>query len=57
MQVTVGELGPGDCIGEVLLRGTDVQPYTIISATVQTRIGWIDSWSIRGECIFSTQEH
>ena len=56
MQVTIGELGPGDCVGEVLLRGTDVQPYTIVSATAQTRIGWIDSWSIRGEGTFMPQE-
>lgn len=52
IQVMIGELGPGDCIGEVILRGTNVQPYTIISATAQTRIGWIDSLSIRGECNF-----
>lgn len=47
-QVIVGEIGPGDCIGEVFLRGVETQPYSIITCTPHTRIGWIDSITIKG---------
>lgn len=47
-QVTVGHLETGDCIGEGMLRGSDRQPYTVISAT-GLRVGWVTSTTLRGE--------
>ena len=47
-QVTVGHLKAGDCIGEVMLKGTDRQPYTVASTTKLT-VGWVTSTILRGE--------
>ena len=44
----VGELGPGSCIGELLLRGREIQPYSTVSAA-QVRVGWVDGTAIRGK--------
>ena len=49
-QLVVGELSPGDCIGEVFLhRSTETHPYTITTAT-QTKLGSITCSLIRGQC-------
>ena len=47
VQVCIGELGPGSCVGELLLQGRDYQPYSVISAT-RVRIGWVSSTTVRG---------
>ena len=47
-QVTVGNLGRGTCIGEVILRGHNLQPFTIVSTT-KLRVGWVTSTTLRGE--------
>ena len=52
LQVKVGELGPGDCIGEVLLKGLDVQSYKIVSTSSKTRIGWMSLLAVKGEVFF-----
>lgn len=44
----VGEVVPGDCIGEVFLRGRETQPFSIITSTPHTRIGWIETRAIKG---------
>ena len=38
----VGELGPGTCVGEGLLRGVERQPYRV-TTTTQVKIGWVSS--------------
>ena len=48
MQVMVGHLETGDCIGEGMLRGNDHQPYTIVSTT-KLRVGWVTTTTLRGE--------
>ena len=48
MQVMVGHLETGDCIGEGMLRGNDRQPYTIVSTT-KLRVGWVTTTTLRGE--------
>ena len=48
LQVCIGELGPGSCIGELLLRGRETQPYATVSAT-QLRVGWVSATAIRGK--------
>jgi len=51
VQVCIGELGPGSCIGELFLRGKETQPYTTVSTT-RVRIGWVTGTVIRGEFNF-----
>ena len=48
MQVMVGHLETGDCIGEGMLRGNDHQPYTIVSTT-KLRVGWVTTTTLRGK--------
>ncbi|XP_064393708.1 uncharacterized protein LOC135341142 [Halichondria panicea] len=47
VEVIVGEVVPGDCIGEVFLRGRETQPFSIITGTPHTRIGWIETRAIK----------
>ena len=54
VQVCIGELGPGSCIGELLLRGRETQPYATVSAT-QLRVGWVSGTAIRGKCWGATE--
>ena len=44
----VGEIVPGDCVGEVFLRGRETQPFSIITSTPHTKFGWIESQAIKG---------
>ena len=49
----MGELGPGACVGEVLLLGEDVQPYQVETIT-RVRIGWVSAATVRGTYSVST---
>ncbi len=48
IQVCIGEVLCGSCVGESLLRGQVTQPYSVISAT-RVRVGWVPRSVIRGE--------
>lgn len=48
LQLVVGELGPGYCVGEGLMRGTAEQPYKVTTVT-RVRIGWVSSTAIRSQ--------
>ena len=54
LQVCIGELGPGSCIGELFFRGEETQPYTTVSTT-RVRVGWVTGTVIRGE--YTVQEN
>lgn len=47
LHIIVGALGPGDCIGEVLIHsGRERQPFTI-TTTAPTKLGWVSSSTIK----------
>ena len=47
-EVRVGEVGEGACLGEGLLRGVEMQPYTVTAAT-SVRLGWLPAMALKGE--------
>lgn len=56
-QITVGELTPGDCIGEVLLlSNTETQPYTVTTSTATT-LGCLPISIIKGAKCHTSVHH
>ncbi|CAI8032876.1 hypothetical protein GBAR_LOCUS18554 [Geodia barretti] len=43
--VMIGRLGPGLCVGEALLRGSERQPYKVQTGS-RVRIGWVPSTTV-----------
>ena len=50
MQVVIGELRPGACVGEGMLRGSEQQPYQV-TTTTKVRIGWVSASIIRSRLL------
>jgi CRP-like cAMP-binding protein len=44
-QLMIGRLGPGSCVGEALLRGSERQPYKVQTDS-RVRIGWVSSTTV-----------